>query len=72
MLIDDLPGNKRQSLAFFVDEDATGRQDLTLVQRREGQSGSRGRVFHARSIAILQRAELVLTQHFPHHKAPKK
>ena len=66
----NLPGNERQSFSLFVDENATSGQHLTLVEREEGQSRCRRSVFDALPVAVFQRAELVLPQHFPNRKAP--
>ena len=55
---------------MFVNENTTGSKHLTLMEREERQSCRRRSVFDALCVTVLQRAKLVLSQYFPHCKAP--
>lgn len=61
-------GNRRDAGAIFIHKVASSIEDPAMVQRHEGMSGSGGVVFPILTVCILQRRELVFTQHFVYHK----
>lgn len=64
------PGYGGHVSAVFVDKVAPSVEHPAVVEGHEGVSGCGGRVLCILTVCILQRGELILTQHLVHHKCP--